>query len=257
MIHGKDLILSDSQTGSGHFACATSCTVSTKSDFIEVAHPTEGGWKRYKPTILSWSASTGHLLASYANYKYFRNMQESKQAVTIRFYDAELQIFYKGEAFIETLELTGDVRGFAKMKVSLQPSGPLTAATENEVEITTDDYWNTKRGLSWFYNTKRVKIIQIDEGDEEQGVVYTWLSPKAIKNRITVRPKRALLKCTKEDLEKWLTNFNQDAFNNAMVVFTPENENASVVVGPGTYVVVVNVHDQDGAGVDYVVMSSF
>ena len=161
MIHGKDLILSDSQTGSGHFACATSCTVSTKSDFIEGAHPTEGGWKRYKPTILSWSASTGHLLASYANYKYFRNMQESKQAVTIRFYDAELQIFYKGEAFIDTLELTGDVRGFAKMKVSLQPSGPLTAATE-KVWWIDEDYLISERGLSWDFNTKKVTIFNIE-----------------------------------------------------------------------------------------------
>ena len=257
MIHGKDLILSDSQTGSGHFACATSCTVSTKSDFIEVAHPTDGGWKRYKPTILSWSASTGHLLASYANYKYFRNMQESKQAVTIRFYDAELQIFYKGEAFIETLELTGDVRGFAKMKVSLQPSGPLTAATETAYRLDEEyDSTNSQRGLSWFYDTKKVKIIQIDEGDEEQGVVYQHVNLTAIKNRITLRPNRALLQCTETQLFSWLINFNQDAFNNAMVVFTKERGNTSVVVGSGQYVVVVNVHEQD-TGSDYWTMSSF
>ena len=137
MRQGRDLILSDSQTGSGHFACATSCTVSVKSDYIEVAHPTEGGWKRYKPTILSWSASTGHLLASYDNYKYFRYKMEHKEAVTVRFYDVELQIFYKGQAFIETLDLTGDVNGLAKMKVSLQPSGPLEAAEEHDIEITT------------------------------------------------------------------------------------------------------------------------
>ena len=256
MIHGKDLILSDSQTGSGHFACATSCTVSTKSDFIEVAHPTEGGWKRYKPTILSWSASTGHLLASYANYKYFRNMQESKQAVTIRFYDAELQIFYKGEAFIETLELTGDVRGFAKMKVSLQPSGPLTAATETAMNIGTE-YSNRERGISWNYNTKKVNIFQIDEIEEDSGVVYQPLNLTETKNRITLRPKRALLQCTATQLFSWLRDFNQYAFNNAMVVFTQERGNTSVVVGSGQYVVVANDEDQDGVGVDYLVMSSF
>lgn len=255
MIHGKDLILSDSQTGSGHFACATSCTVSTKSDFIEVAHPTEGGWKRYKPTILSWSASTGHLLASYANYKYFRNMQESKKAVTIRFYDAELQIFYKGEAFIETLELTGDVRGFAKMKVSLQPSGPLTAATETAFSIE-NDYLNPERLLSWNYNTKKVNILETDV-DESNGIAFLPLLLKAEKNRITVRPKRALLQCTTQQLASWLTFKNDFAFNNSMLVFPPEDENASVVVGSGQYVVVVNVDDQDGVRTDYWVMSSF
>ena len=255
MIHGKDLILSDSQTGSGHFACATSCTVSTKSDFIEVAHPTEGGWKRYKPTILSWSASTGHLLASYANYKYFRNMQESKQAVTIRFYDAELKIFYKGEAFIETLELTGDVRGFAKMKVSLQPSGPLTAATETLYSIE-NDYLNQQRLLSWDYNTKKVNILETDV-DESKGIAFQTLLLKAEKNRITVRPKRALLKCTLQQFTGWLTFKNNYAFNNSMLVFTPDDENASVVVGSGQYVVVVNVDDQDEVRADYWTMSSF
>ena len=252
MIHGKDLILSDSQTGSGHFACATSCTVSTKSDFIEVAHPTEGGWKRYKPTILSWSASTGHLLASYANYKYFRNMQESKQAVTIRFYDAELQIFYKGEAFIETLELTGDVRGFAKMKLSLQHSGPLTAATEKEWEITIEHSILTRK-LSWNYNMNRVNIYNTES---DTGVVYQTLNLTSLKNRITVRPKRALLQCTTEQVNRWMMLYDNDAFNNAMLVF-PKNKNASVVAGQGEYVVVDNIDDQDSIGYDFLTMSSF
>ena len=252
MIHGKDLILSDSQTSSGHFACATSCTVSTKSDFIEVAHPTEGGWKRYKPTILSWSASTGHLLASYANYKYFRNMQESKHAVTIRFYDAELQIFYKGKAYIETLELTGDVRGFAKMKVSLKPSGPLTAATETEVEITKEHSIYTRK-LSWDYNKNRVNIYNTGS---DNGVVYQTLNLTNLKNRITVRPKRALLQCTTGNVNVWMMSNDSDAFNNAMLVF-PKNNNASVVVGKGEYVVVVNIDDQDSIGYDFLTMSSF
>ena len=184
-------------------------------------------------------------------------MQESKQAVTISFYDSELQIFYKGEAFIETLELTGDVRGFAKMKVSLQPSGPLTAATETAYRLD-EKYDSTypQRGLSWFYNTNRVKIIQIDKGDEEKGVVYEQLNLTATKNRITLRPGRALLQCTATQLFTWLRDFNQDAFNNAMVVFTKERGSTSVVVGSGTYVVVVNVHEQD-SGSDFSVMSSF
>ena len=254
MIHGRDLILSDSQTGSGHFACATSCSVTTKSDFIETAHPTEGGWKRYKPTILSWSASTGHLLASYSNYKYFRSMQENKQAVTIRFYDAELQIFYKGQAFIETLDLTGDVNGLAKMKVSLQPSGPLEAAPTTDYTIDTE-YSNQQRGLYWNNNTKRANIFVIGEDDEESGVVYQTVTLTAMRNRITVRPKRALLNRNQAQVESYLTNQNNDAFNSAMLVF-PYSENESIVVGPGSYTVVVNYDDQDG-NPDFMIMSSF
>lgn len=254
MRQGKDLILSDSQTGSGHFACATSCTVSVKSDYIEVAHPTEGGWKRYKPTILSWSASTGHLLASYSNYKYFRSMMENKEAVTVRFYDVELQIFYKGQAYIETLELTGDVRGFAKMKVSLQPSGPLEEAPTTDYTIDTE-YSNQTRGLYWNNSTKRANIFVIGEEDEENGVVYQPLTLTAMRNRITVRPKRALLNRNQAQVENYLTNQNNDAFNSAMLVF-PYSESESIVVGPGSYTVVVNYDDQDG-GPDFMIMSSF
>ena len=184
-------------------------------------------------------------------------MQLRKDFVAIRFYDADMQIFYKGNAFIETLELTGDVRGFAKMKVSLQPSGPLTAATETEVEITNKDYSNISRMLSWDYNRKKVNLVRIGEYNEGKGIVYKQLNPTAIKNRITVRPKRALLNCSIAQLKIMLNSMKQSDFNNAMLVFPPEDENASVVVGPGTYVVVVNVEDQDGDGVDYVVMSSF
>ena len=182
-------------------------------------------------------------------------MQESKQAVTIRFYDAELQIFYKGEAFIDTLELTGDVRGFAKMKVSLQPSGPLTAATETSYSIE-NDYLNQQRLLSWDYNTKNVNILETDV-DESKGIAFQTLLLKAEKNRITVRPKRALLKCTLQQFTGWLTFKNNYAFNNSMLIFTPEDENASVVVGSGQYVVVVNVDDQDEVRADYWTMSSF
>lgn len=254
MRQGKDLILSDSQTGSGHFACATSCSVSVKSDFIETAHPTDGGWKRYKPTIKSWSASTGHLLASYDNYRYFRSMMDNKQAVTVRFYDVELQIFYKGQAYIETLELTGDVRGFAKMKVSLQPSGPLEEAPTTDYTIDTECS-NRTRGLYWNNNTKRANIFVIGEEDEENGVVYQPITLTAMRNRITVRPKRALLNRNQAQVESYLTNQNNDAFNSAMLVF-PYSESESIVVGPGSYTVVVNYDDQDG-GPDFMIMSSF
>jgi len=251
MIHGRDLILSDSQTGHGHFAAAQTCSVTTKSDFIETCSPTEGAWKCYKPTILSWSASTGHLLASYANYKYFRSMQENKQAVTIRFYDADMQIFYKGQAFIETLDLTGDVNGLAQMKVSLQPSGPLTAAEEHDIEITTA-HGDTDHFIYWYKG--RAGISDCEQG--ENGVLYATFSLTTVmRTRFMIRPSRALLKCTMAELETMLANKDADTFNAKLVLF-PQGEMDSIVVGPGTYTVAVNYDDQDGHE-DGVYMSSF
>ena len=256
MIHGKDLILSDSQTGSGHFACATSCTVSTKSDFIEVAHPTEGGWKRYKPTILSWSASTGHLRASYANYKYFRNMQESKQAVTIRFYDSELQIFYKGEAFIETLELTGDVRGFAKMKVSLQPSGPLTAATV--VDLRALDTSEPER-VYFLYYGGTWHIGQADS-DGVNGMACQEVTLDAIKTRFYARKYRMIVNAEKSAVKDYLNSHNDSEIKQWLFskqVVSYDGDDRYALVGPGTYTLLVNYDDQLADDEDGTYMSSF
>ena len=251
MRQGKDLILSDSQTGSGHFACATSCNVSIKSDFIEVAHPTEGEWKRYKPTIKSWSASTGHLLASYSNYQYFRSMMDNKAAVTVRFYDVEMQIFYKGQAYIETLDLTGDVNGLAQMKVALQPSGPLEAAEEHDIEILTT-HSDMDHIIYWYKGRAGIS----DDEHETGGVVYdTFNLTTVMRTRFTIRPHRALLKCTMAQLETMLANKDANTFNEKLVLY-PQNEMTSVIVGPGTYTVVVNYEDQDGHE-DGVYMCSF
>ena len=256
MRQGKDLILSDSQTGSGHFACATSCTVSVKSDYIEVAHPTEGGWKRYKPTILSWSASTGHLLASYSNYKYFRSMMESKQAVTVRFYDVELQIFYKGQAYIETLELTGDVRGFAKMKVSLQPSGPLEAAEVIDIdEISAPSTW-MQRYLEWNEQTKTVTIADPVEAGEQDTVLFKEIDVSTkMRTRFSIREGRMLIKKTAAQTETILNSYDSDTLNHEAII-PLYGGSRDVVVGPGKYTVLVNYQTQDGHEEGYY-MSSF
>ena len=256
MRQGKDLILSDSQTGSGHFACATSCTVSVKSDYIEVAHPTEGGWKRYKPTILSWSASTGHLLASYSNYKYFRSMMESKQAVTVRFYDAELQIFYKGQAFIETLDLTGDVNGLAKMKVSLQPSGPLTAAEVIDIdEISAPSTW-LQRYLEWNAQTKTVTIADPVEAGEQDTVLFQEIDVSTkTRTRFSIREGRMLVSMNGARTSDVLSNYWNTVLNTNTII-PLYGGSRDVVVGPGKYTILVNYQTQDGHE-NGIYMSSF
>lgn len=249
---GKDLILSDSQTGSGHFACATTCNVTTDCDFIETCPPDDGSWKEYVPTILSWSASAAHLLASYANYKYFRAKQQAKEAITVRFYDAELEIFYRGQAYIKSLDLTGDVKGLAKMSVQLQPSGPLEAASEEDIGITTT-HANLDRTIYMYQGTARIATADSDHG--EYGVVYDTLTLTAMKTRITLRRYRALLNCNMSALETMLTNKDNTTFNQKLLLF-PQTGQESIVVGPGTYCVIVNYEDQD-ASVDGTYMSSF
>lgn len=249
---GKDIILSDSQTGSGHFACATTCNVTTDCDFIETCSPDDGSWKEYVPTILSWSASSSHLLASYANYKFFRAKQQAKEAITVRFYDAELEIFYKGQAYIKTLDLTGDVKGLAKMSVQLQPSGPLEAASVEDIDVSTT-YRDQSHGILWNPKTKKGEIYSVQHG--ENGVVYNPFTLTAMKTRFTLRTQRALLQCTQDQLETMLSTNDSTTFNEKLVIY-PQTGQESVVVGPGTYFVIVNYDDQDGHE-DGTYMSSF
>jgi len=246
MRQGKDLILSDSQTGSGHFACATSCTVSVKSDFIETCSPTEGGWKQYKPTILSWSASTGHLLASYSNYQYFRYMMVNKQAVTVRFYDVEMQIFYKGQAYIETLELTGDVNGLAKMSVQLQPSGPLTAAEVIDIdEIPAPSTW-LQRYLEWNAQTKTVTIGDPVEAGEQDTALFKEIDVSTkMRTRFSIREGRMLVSMNAERTLDVLNNYWNTVLN-ANTVIPLYGGSRDVVVGPGKYTILVNYQTQDG-----------
>ena len=254
MRQGKDLILSDSQTGSGHFACAKSCTVSIKSDFIEVAHPTEGGWKRYKPTIKSWSASTGHLLSSYSNYKYFRSMMDNKAAVTVRFYDVEMQIFYKGQAYIETLDLTGDVNGLAQMKVALQPSGPLEEAEEQTLACTENVVY--PYGLTW--TSAIVGEDGIFAGATERSghyIKYDEVTLTAMRNRITLRPGRVLFNGDHQEVHSLLQGLVDNPTFVSKCLLHSYGASKSIIVGPGTYTVLVN--DDVANTPDGTYMSSF
>ena len=255
MRQGKDLILSDSQTGSGHFACAKSCTVSIKSDFIEVAHPTEGGWKRYKPTIKSWSASTGHLLSSYSNYKYFRSMMDSKTAVTIRFYDVEMQIFYKGQAYIETLDLTGDVNGLAQMKVALQPSGPLEAASEEDLEaLDTSDLDRV-----YFLYSGGTWIIGQADTDNVNGMACQEVTLTALRTRFYARKYRMIVNAEKSAVKAYMNLHSASDIKQWLLskqVVSYDGDDRYALVGPGTYTLLVNYDDQDGHE-DGTYMSSF
>lgn len=243
---GKDLILSDSQTGSGHFACATTCNVTTDCDFIETCPPDDGSWKEYVPTILSWSASAAHLLASYANYKYFRAKQQAKAAITVRFYDTELEIFYKGQAYIKSLDLTGDVKGLAKMSVQLQPSGPLEAAEENDIEITHSGGTWLQRFLVWHSQSKLVSIEDPIEYGEQDSVLYKEIDVSTkMRTRFYIREGRMLLRKTAAQTATILNNYDSDTLNHEAVIPLYGGDRHAVL-GPGKYTVLVNYETQDG-----------
>ena len=183
-------------------------------------------------------------------------MQESKQAVTIRFYDAELQIFYKGEAFIETLELTGDVRGFAKMKVSLQPSGPLTAATV--VYLRALDTSGLERVYFRYYGG--TWHIEPADSDGVNGMACQEVTLDAIKTRFYARKYRMIVNAEKSAVKDYMNLHNAIEIKQWLLskqVVSYDGDDRYALVGPGTYTLLVNYDDQLADDEDGTYMSSF
>lgn len=253
MIHGHDLILSTAASGTGLFAYAKTCKVATSTKFIEVCSPTDGQWEDYVPTSESWSASTDCLIATLDNYKQLRAMQDSRTALSIRFFDRDMQIFYKGTAYIKQLELQATEGSLAKMGIELQTTGALTAAEEVGHRIATT-YYNHDREIHVSSSTGRVVIGQTTEQDPN-GVIYEEITTTAAKTKITVKNKVALLHCSMSVLNTILTTADDVAFNTLLLAYTTTGSK-SVIVEAGTYVVIENYDDQEQDTNDYYLMEA-
>lgn len=252
MIHGKNLILSDSQTGFGHFAIAKSCDVTTDAYFLEVSSPTQGAWREYIQKQQSWSASTSHLLASFSAYKYFRSCQDNGTKLTIRFFDPEMQIFYRGYAYIKSLKLQGEVSSLAKMSVDLQTTGKLEAAEEHTINAN-EDY--NEQGKIIFNSNGSITIVQNEQG--EGGIYGKEIITTAARTRISMIGKGLVVEADYNDLITALTRYNSESINEWAVLINPTEGTKTVIVGPGTYQVIINHDDHAGSSNCGIYMSSF
>lgn len=132
MIHGKNLIL----TINGQvIAAAVTCDVTVDTDFISIASPVSGTWTDTMPTRSSWSASCDGLCATMDKADDLINLQTSRTAVTLRFYDTEAGIHRKGSAYIKSVRLSGTLRGIAQYGVSFVGSGELETDYGTEINM--------------------------------------------------------------------------------------------------------------------------
>ena len=239
MIHGKDLILTlDSVWGqTTALAAAKTCDVDTKTDFIEVASPTDGSWRQYVPTIHSWGLSAGLLMATPDTFNMLFNYQTNKTMLTARFYDSEMGMYYKGNTYISGLKATGNVGSLVSISVSFQPTGPLTPATVTDFTCGGEGKTINDFKIDWDGTTPEI----VDE-DRVPANSIDWyeidVTGKA-KTRISVDRYIIVIKDTAENVTTLIEAKDNTTLLSKAVLIT-KNETGHVVVGPGTYTVITN-----------------
>lgn len=244
MIHGKDLILTiDSVWGlNTALAGSKTCDVDVETDFIEVASPTEGGWKNYIPTINSWGMSAGLLLAKPETYNTLFGYQTNHTMLTVRFYDPEMGMYYKGNTYIKGLKMTGPVGSLVSISLSFQPTGPLTPATVTD--FTCGGVGKRVSGYEIYWGTTPT-IEEVEEGESNSIEWYEIDVTSKVKTRIFAEAKTMVIKETAANVVA-LIEAKDSATLLSKAVMVNKDAEGLVIVGPGTYTVIINYSDQEG-----------
>lgn len=213
MIQGRDLILSINGTP---IAASTTCNLSTNTDFIEVCSPTGGEWKDYIPTQHGWDVSAGCLVATMENYNNLLLMQKQKQRFELSFCDKGLQVFYKGDAYIKKLDLTGTYGNLAKMSVAFQACGELKAATAQVIDMTTGE--STGRMLGWGMGEGRIYIGNRDSGDPFANTYELTLTKDT---RFTLLGRGVIINADADTVTGWIMSKDEESINAAAIIVHP------------------------------------
>lgn len=238
MIHGKDLILTINSAWGQNTALAASktCDVDVNTDFIEVASPTEGGWKNYIPTINSWGLSAGLLLAMPETYNTLFGYQTNHTMLTVRFYDPEMGLYYKGNTYIKGLKMTGNVGSLVSISLSFQPTGPLTPATVTEFTCGGESKNIPNYKIDWSGASPEI----VDDAVYVNGIDWYEIDVTGkAKTRISVDTYCMVIKDTAANVTDLIEAKDNTTLLSKAVLIT-KNETGYVVVGAGTYTVITN-----------------
>ncbi len=122
-VHGHNLTVGFAEGAA--FALGKTCSLEIKQNLTEVCDPNEGGWKRFVPGTAEWSMSCSGLYSIFA--KELSDAQSDRQPVSVRFTDGSNAIEYHGEAFIESLQMTGTIKELSTYTVRLRGNGPINS----------------------------------------------------------------------------------------------------------------------------------
>lgn len=232
MIKGKDIILS---VDDKPLAAAKSCKLKLGTKFIEVCSPTDGDVEQYVPTIRSWNVSADMFAAKMEDYDRLYAMWKSKQKLTLRFYDNELQSCYKGDAYIKNIDLAAQVGNHATFACSFQPTGDLSKASSVGIVMRTQGTASTQRVLFWPETGRDYAWVRTNTQTQEQNNEYVMLYEVTFSRatRFTFINRGMVVKASAEDVLSMLVDNDTASLNAAAVLVSNQNpSNRTVVVNP-------------------------
>ena len=247
MIHGKDLILTINSEYAQNVALAASksCEVEVNTDFIEVASPTDGAWKQYVPTYLSWGLSASSLLAYPETYNTLFAYQTNKTKLTVRFFDPDLGIYYKGNTYISNLRNTATVGSLVKISLNFQPTGPLTPATVNTISCAEEQVGKT---IIWANGAPAMLA-----NEDGKSLKYTELTLTTVRTCIKTTHAKTIV--FKESATSVITKIYQGVSMSELLstaVLVDGVGGKSVIVDSGTYTILINGENQSTPDGTYV-----
>lgn len=234
MVHGKDLILSINGTP---IAAAKSCDLSIETDFLEVCSPTDGSWRDYIPTIHQWSASADTLCSTMENFDILRQVQLNKEIVTLTFYNEQMDIFYKGNAYIQSLKTSGQVRGLVSMSIGFQTTGALQSASKQSWSRGVWDFVSMKY-LLWATSGRSYLYIKTPTTGQ---VFYYAPVTLTVRTRYHFDGEVAVLNGGQELVREIFSSGLDDddatyLLNGNIILYVKPNEQGDIVLPPGEYI---------------------
>ena len=236
MILGKNLILTVGDESRG-LAASKSCDLSIDTDFIEVCSPVNGSWKDYLPTINSWSASVDMLVASLSDHKALLKKQATKEKLMCCFFDTDLQEFYKGYCYIKGLQIKGTIGGLATMGVTLQPTGALEWAEEQDVYTTTGTKIDSKALV--------MSGTQISISANSNLNVFVKEVSLTGDTRVTLYKQGAVVKGDATTVASWITNDDVRSLNDNIILSNINIHDTAIIKGIDTICFLATARSED------------
>jgi TP901-1 family phage major tail protein len=128
-LNGSDLLV---YIGSGSTATpvgySRSCSISLSTNMADATTKSNDGFTEVIPTTKSWEVSVEGLGVWNDNIALFVNAYNARTPLAISFYPTQLatgQMKYSGTAYLESLEISGEMEDGVTYSVSLKGSGAL------------------------------------------------------------------------------------------------------------------------------------
>jgi TP901-1 family phage major tail protein len=128
-LNGSDLLVF---IGTGSTATAIgysrSCSISLSTNMADATTKSNDGFTEVIPTTKSWEVSVEGLGVWNDNIKQFVDAYSARTPLAISFYPKDIttgQMKYSGTAYLESLEISGEMEDGVTYSVSLKGSGAL------------------------------------------------------------------------------------------------------------------------------------